>query len=55
MWDRGKNPLPETIIHKIFETNTSLHVKWRTTGKVYFLLFKRFLLLLTKSSFWEED
>ena len=24
-----------TIIHKIFETNSSFHVKWRTTGKVF--------------------
>ena len=23
-----------TIIHKIFETNSSFHVKYRTTGKV---------------------
>ena len=43
------------IIHKILETNSSFHVKWGTTGKVYFLFFKSFLLALTKFSFWQED
>ena len=41
--------------NKIFETNSSFHVKRRTTGKVYFLFFKSFLLVLTKFSFWQED
>ena len=27
------------IIHKIFETNSSFHVKERITGKVQFLYF----------------
>ena len=44
-----------TIIQKIFDTNSIFHVKWRTTGKVEFLLFKSFLLTLTKFSFWQED
>ena len=44
-----------TAIHKIFETNSSFHVKQRTTGKVQFLFFSSFLLVLTKFSFWEED
>ena len=44
-----------TIIHKVLETNSSFHVKERTTGKVQFLFFREFLLLLTKFSFWEED
>ena len=44
-----------TIIHKIFETNSSFHVKQRTTGTVQFLFFSSFLLLLTKFLFWEED
>ena len=43
------------IIHKIFETNYSFHVKQRATAKVQFLFFGRFLLVLTKFSFWEED
>ena len=43
-----------TTIHKIFETNSSFHVKQRTTGKLQ-LLFSSFLLVLTKFSFWEED
>ena len=42
------------IIHKIFETNSSFHVKRHTTGKVQFLFFRRFLLGLTKCSFLEE-
>ena len=47
--------LQGTIIHKVLETNSSFHVKERTTGKVQFLFFRKFLLLLTKFSFWEED
>ena len=47
--------LQVTIIHKVLETNSSFHVKERTTGKVQFLFFRKFLLLLTKLSFWEED
>ena len=31
---RSKNMFPETIIHKIFKTNSSFHVKKRATGKV---------------------
>ena len=43
--------LDETaIIHKIFETNSSFHVKQRSMGKVQLLFFKRFLLVLTKFS-----
>ena len=37
-----------TTIHKIFETNSSFHVKQRSTGKVQFLFFSSFLLVLTK-------
>ena len=47
--------LQVTVIHKVLETNSSFHVKERTTGKVQFLFFRKFLLLLTKFSFWEED
>ena len=47
--------LQVTIIHKVLETNSSFHVKERTTGKVQVLFFRKFLLLLTKFSFWEED
>ena len=42
-------------LHKIFEKNSSFHVKLRTTGKVQFLFLKRLLLVLTKFSFREED
>ena len=44
-----------TIVHKIFETNSSFQVKLRATGKVHFIFFKSFLLVLTKSLFWHED
>ena len=44
-----------TTIHKIFETNSSFHVKQGTTGKVQFLFLSSFLLVLTKFLFWEED
>ena len=42
------------IMDKIFEINSSFHVKYRTTGKVQILFFNSFLLVLTKFSFWEE-
>ena len=44
-----------TIIHKIFETNSSFHAKLHSMGKFYFLLFKSILLVLTKFSFWQKD
>ena len=44
--------LRTTTSHKIFETNSSFHVKWRTTGKVLLLIFGTFLLVLTEFSFW---
>ena len=40
-----------TTMDKIFETISSFHVKQHTTGKVQFLLFSSFLLVLTKFSF----
>ena len=45
---RSKKLFPNTIIHKIFETNSSFHVKWHTMDEGQFLFFKRFLLALTK-------
>ena len=42
----------EKITHKIFEINCSFHVK---QGAVLFLVFKSFLQVLTKLSFWQED
>ena len=44
-----------TILVKIYETNFSVSVKERTTGKVQFQSLNSFLLVLTKFSFWEED
>ena len=41
------------ITHKIFETNSTFDVKQRTTGKVSFLFFKSFPLVLSKLSFWQ--
>ena len=49
------NRFEPTSIHKIFETKYSFHVKQRTTGKVQFLFFSSFLLVLTKFPFWDED
>ena len=46
--------LRTTIIHKIFEANSSFRVEYRTTGKVQFLFFRRLLLVLPKFSFREE-
>ena len=39
-----------TTTDKIFEKNSSFHVKYHTTGNVKFLFSRRFLLV-----FWEED
>lgn len=44
-----------TIMHKIFETNSSLYMKQRTTKKVQFLFFGNFLPISTKFVFWEEE
>ena len=44
-----------TISYKIFETNSSFHVKLRTTGKVYSRFFETFLLVLTTFFSWQED
>ena len=44
---RIKKLFPGTIIHKIFETNSSFHVKYWNMGKFWFLLFSRFLLVST--------
>ena len=38
---------PETIIHKIFETNSNFPCKAS--------VFQEFLLVLKKNSFWQED
>ena len=46
--------LVTTTTGKIFEKNSSFHVKQGTTGKVQFLFSRSLLLVLTKFSFWEE-
>ena len=40
---------------KIFETDSSFQVKWRTMEKVQYLFFRRSLLVLAKFLFREED
>ena len=42
-----------TIMGKVVETNSSFHMNYRITGKVQFLFFSHFLLLLIKFSFLE--
>ena len=44
---------PETFIHKIFKTNSSFHVKYRTARKVS--VFQEFFDILNKISFWQEN
>ena len=51
---KSKKLFLETTVDKIFETSSTFHVKYRTTGKFQFLFFGSFLLLLTKFLFWEE-
>ena len=46
---------PATIMGKRFQTNSCLHVKQGTTGKVKLLFFRSFLLHKKKISFWEEN
>ena len=46
--------LPETIIHKIFETNSNFHVTAQY-GKSLISVFENILLVLTKFSFWPGD
>ena len=41
-----KKGFPETIRYKIFETNSSFHVKWRTAVWIQSLFFEAFLLVL---------
>ena len=42
-----------TIMGKVVETNSSFDMNYRITGKVQFLFFSHFLLLLIKFSFLE--
>ena len=46
----NKNPNTQEAVD-----SSSFHVKQHTTGKVQFMFFRRFLLVLTKFSFQEED
>ena len=36
-------------------SNLTIHVKRHTTGKVLYLNFRNFVVLFTKSAFWEKD
>ena len=53
----NKKILPETIIYKIFETNSSFYVKYGTAlqEEINFFFFNIFLLVLTKVLFRQED
>ena len=51
---KSKNMFSETI-HKIFETNTSSHLKQRNTRKFNFCFCRVFLLVLTNFDFWQEQ
>ena len=57
VWERvrSKKLFLQKIDVKIFDTNSSSHVKRRTTGKVKFLFFSRFLIVLTRFPFREGD
>ena len=48
---RIKNKFPEIIISKISKANYAFHEKYHGTGKVDFLFFNSFLLLLPKPLF----
>ena len=39
------------MAHRAFETGSSFHAEWHTGGRVKFLFFKSFLLVLAKLSF----
>ena len=39
-------------MEKVLGVKSSFRVKWRTAGKVQFLYFRRFLLVLARSSLW---
>ena len=52
---RIKKIFPVTISHKIFDTNSSFHVKYRTRGKVLLLFFATFLVVLTQYLFEQGD
>ena len=42
-------------MEKIFETNSSFHVKQHTTGKVQFLFSRSLLLVLINFPFGEKE
>ena len=52
---RVKKWFRETMSHKIFETNSSFHIKQRTTQKLELLFCARFMLVLSKFSCFLED
>ena len=44
-----------TIIRGVFEANPGFHVGWRHAGRVQYLFFSSFWLVLKKISFWCWD
>ena len=51
---KSKKISPETIVYKISETNSSFHLKKRTTGKVLFDFFKFCFAGISKILILEE-
>ena len=47
--------IPDKKNYETSKTNSSFYAKQRTTGKVYFLFFKSFHLVLIKLSFRQGD
>ena len=47
--------LVAAVICGIFEAGSGFRVEWSITGKVLFLFFKTFLLVLTKLASWQGD
>ena len=52
---RTSQDLVTRTIDKIHEKNLRFHVKYCSRGKVQYLVYSNFLLVLTIFSFWEED
>ena len=44
-----------TAVGGVFGANCGFRVEYRTTGGVWFIFFKSFLLASTKFSFWRGD
>ena len=52
---RGKKLFPETMIYKIFETNSSFSCEIALYGKSSISALQDIFAILTKYSSWDED